>query len=986
MMRIIIILCCYMLIPVIAHSQITVKDTTIKGKTYKLFPYTIYFEDIETEDIKDIEFIDDFPDDDELPSIPSLTDKLPDGEYISLDRYYSDNAETKVKSYINSYFYVSKGVKNGICIFKNEKGKIIGKGLYQNDVKNGKWDYYGSKNKIHYIISYESGIMQKDILLYNGKHILGKGSLVDGELEGDYTEYYNNGKLKRFSRIPKDEGVFTDGSSDDCDSIYAEYHDNGKPKIVVPCKNGYRDINQTEYDRKGNIVETVNLVEMGGGNSILKKTKYFNYGNEVDVYDYKNQKRTLLYTIKLTKGGDTIELNYHPKYYSQKNIEQDKDTSIIMERRKSSYGKYIEEKYIHLATKKRYSIIYDLNGKITYAPQITKTGNNEYRFAEPHYDESKEYNIVSYKTYRGFVDTFNYGNAFIKNDFSYAYSFNPEVASDTMEFFHNGEPMNEILFYATEYKDKKYSKFQIFMSKIKHRRFIYKRIYNQTLSFNFLNYSYAIKTLSMKGYRKLNGHDSYYSFDRDSITLILPYHYKKGKIQFTQYLHRLLLHNGKIEGRLISDKEIYYYEKGIKHGSYQNENSGARSTGYYENGLKNGVFIERSNKTIVKVYKNDTIDGTVIELQYETNQPSCIYTMNMGVANGLFTILSDKPHDTLYKAMLKNNLLHGKCEKYEYIGIAKEYTHNSGSYVSAMQEMLPSRKLIKKYIANFENGVPKGTQYLYGKNGNMLHSIIPNNEDTFNFYSISATHTEGIEPRLTNINGHHTFYFKNGKMSENGLLMNSKKDSVWNYYTEDGVLYKQCDYNAKISLHKDSNIIVYGTYTTFYPNGKVHEKGYITAIDKNYDCDQEHDIDEETVLYTQIYDKNRQPIFTNGTGMVTIYYNTGIIKGKGYQKDTLRNGFWVLCDKNGNPREAGEYVNGEKNGRWVSGDLKGLRFIDNMCFSTEVDSSYIQEKAETGLNISETIYRNGETIVDKDVTIYRSDRPRKIYGNHGDNF
>ena len=85
--------------------------------------------------------------------------------------------------------------KNNFLYLKdsNDKftGHVIGKagGYVQNGLKEGKWTYYFSKNKIHKIINYKNGKkngLQKEF--YENKNLKFVGKYIDGK-ETDYTSH-----------------------------------------------------------------------------------------------------------------------------------------------------------------------------------------------------------------------------------------------------------------------------------------------------------------------------------------------------------------------------------------------------------------------------------------------------------------------------------------------------------------------------------------------------------------------------------------------------------------------------------------------------------------------------------------------------------------------------------------------------------------------------------------------------------------------------
>ncbi len=112
--------------------------------------------------------------------------------------------------------------------------------------------------------------------------------------------------------------------------------------------------------------------------------------------------------------------------------------------------------------------------------------------------------------------------------------------------------------------------------------------------------------------------------------------------------------------------------------------------------------------------------------------------------------------------------------------------------------------------------------------------------------------------------GKYEQYFKNGKISQEGIYENGYRTGIWKYYFFDGKIYLILEYktspvNEKIfypnSIYGNEN----GNYKRFYPDGQLEEEG--------------------TYLAGKYHGKRIQ-YYRNGNIRMIGYYNQGIKKGE----------------------------------------------------------------------------------------------------------
>ncbi len=206
----------------------------------------------------------------------NITQSMKSGEW----KWYYENGNIKSKvTYFNDK-------KNGECYDYYENGKLERTQLF---IKNGTLseviNYYDSKgnsldkgtvkNGTGILKKYNQGILSKNVTYKNGKtssieefYDNGKlkkhynynieGEELDGELDGEWKEYYKNGHLKTlgmYSII-----LFPPFNQTGKNDTWKYYHKNGKLRMIGKLDNGEKLGEWKEYDENGNLlkIETYN--------------------------------------------------------------------------------------------------------------------------------------------------------------------------------------------------------------------------------------------------------------------------------------------------------------------------------------------------------------------------------------------------------------------------------------------------------------------------------------------------------------------------------------------------------------------------------------------------------------------------------------------------------------------------------------------------------------------------------------------------------
>lgn len=452
-----------------------------------------------------------------------------------------------------------------------------------------------------------------------------------------------------------------------------------------------------------------------------------------------------------------------------------------------------------------------------------------------------------------------------------------------------------------------------------------------------------------------------------------------GTQNFNEYISDVRL---KMENDLLNQ---YYYEVGKLHGYVTKVNKRRQTTflAEYNHGKLNGAYAEfeedldnpyniPSNSLLAK-FSNDTVMGEVKVFKdgYEIERIPFV----KGKATGNYyrnnrrlvtSDESDSAHDYSYyhidynelKIKLDDGVIQDTVFAYFYDGRIKyiavidtDFRQRYIFQLSDSDEIIPQ---INKQADKFKDSIlDYATYHNYSASYNHKSSAI---------YFALDIYNEGIDldALYDYTKAHFTFYYKNGVKSQEGKMINNKKYGVWKYWSENGVLMKEIDYKPG----RDSslkNMIYRGKIKGYYPNGQKMMEGIITDEEFSYECSQEVSVSYQEVYYTRFLDEKGNEILNNGTCPVMDFHLNGSKYFAGQITNGQRTGLWKFYDPTGNLKALGEYADGEKQGRWLSGDLGGINFVDNACSITEV-LSLIKERQIKDIDITESLYEMGKEI------------------------
>jgi antitoxin component YwqK of YwqJK toxin-antitoxin module len=224
--------------------------------------------------------------------------------------------------------------------------------------------------------------------------------------------------------------------------------------------------------------------------------------------------------------------------------------------------------------------------------------------------------------------------------------------------------------------------------------------------------------------------------------------------------------------------------------------------------------------------------------------------------------------------------------------------------------------------------------------------------------------------------GEANLYHPNGKKYLNGRMemgIDTMPDKSHSYYMSKVGVWT---YNntgerkiAELDFVKDAKLIfgtdtITGTanYKAFYPDGSTKYIGVLQFEDTRLNCATDIQESDFVATYSTFIGKEGDTLVKNGSGKLMLFNIDDNVSAEGDIKNGKRNGWWRFYNDEGKLIEVGQYIDGEKDGRWLSGDLTGINYLDPQCFQNEEEKQEQQEREKYRISIQEFIYSNGEVV------------------------
>lgn len=217
----------------------------------------------------------------------------------------------------------------------------------------------------------------------------------------------------------------------------------------------------------------------------------------------------------------------------------------------------------------------------------------------------------------------------------------------------------------------------------------------------------------------------------------------------------------------------------------------------------------------------------------------------------------------------------------------------------------------------------------------------------------SVLNKEGVNYKMTK-------YYPNDTIARTGQVTKGKKTGVWNYYNYYGTKLLTVTYfDSIIKVNDTLKFNSKGILTYLDAKGNELSKSYIIEKFEKYDC-AHTDHNEERMLYC-FWEKDTAQHRMNG--YAKNYYDNGSLQNEGMVKNGLPVGVWKMYDVDGRLSQVGTYINGKRDGRWLSGDLGEVKNMSEICLNPNLQNlDEILKYQENLLDISVVYYQNGKEI------------------------
>lgn len=391
----------------------------------------------------------------------------------------------------------------------------------------------------------------------------------------------------------------------------------------------------------------------------------------------------------------------------------------------------------------------------------------------------------------------------------------------------------------------------------------------------------------------------------------------------------------KMTSRIFSNttKEIYesQYKVGIKDGNFLKieESDNGLDTVYnvfYNNGELDGICRLEGLKAKLK-------NGIPEHFIFEFNRDSTKHKIELnntesGIEGYLpFGALNsqNKFQDSVY---VKNGKIQNK-----FI-----FRHNkNGELIEKIETKLLEYPSIFRFIEKpDENELSFGVQGI--KLGHYSDFINPIQLDEvfspiFTLYKdnyVLHEYYSDIDEWMASYPGIHTL-FSNGKTSAVGQMNElSGLTGKWEYFYQSGKKYCEINFPVDGFLNKSiySLFRIKITITYYDTSGAPYCKANLINWEYEKDCENVTFLPIGEIDDIEMLGKYRN------TKQFRLFHQNGVKYLEGAVELGQKNGIWKRFNKSGLPIEIGRFDKGNKEGRWVSGDLSLFPNLDEICAST----------------------------------------------------
>ena len=385
----------------------------------------------------------------------------------------------------------------------------------------------------------------------------------------------------------------------------------------------------------------------------------------------------------------------------------------------------------------------------------------------------------------------------------------------------------------------------------------------------------------------------------------------------------------------------------------------------YDEGLKNGKEIICDSNHIVLAdlnYENNELNGEAFFYFTSGSLFQKAKFKNGKLIDSLFVYKLDK---TLDKIILYDTNYFQKEMIFQNGKAVKEVTNNTTQvrsliYCVNTSNSQPNDSTITTEVCMFyeQNRYPNP----YNK---LIHSHFTEEQFNNSPYKTIAAVSEYFSDLIPlEIDCYTKEFDENGKILKEGAFGKSKfhsysaiKIGLWKYNPPYQNSYTVFYHDTLVKINDSLSFNSKGIFTDLDAAGIPISKRHIIEDQQLYNCGQNETYDINT--YYVIYEKDSSQHLING--FVKYYYTNGVKQSEGINKNGLPTGIWKYYNDNGSLREIGRYINGEKHGRWLSGDLSKFAYLGDVCLDMKnPEQEELQKILENRLRINETYFENGK--------------------------
>jgi len=356
----------------------------------------------------------------------------------------------------------------------------------------------------------------------------------------------------------------------------------------------------------------------------------------------------------------------------------------------------------------------------------------------------------------------------------------------------------------------------------------------------------------------------FYTHTGDTFEII---NYRLNKRSGYNFQYETITERNQVSKHYLKSKELYFDDKREGPAYYYFPNGNIRQVINYKNGKRQGSS---------KVYDEN---GTVITLYEYINDAVVSYSFvnrvnAQGEKHG--TWMTFYPDGTKKEEEdYKNGVLDGITRIFSERGnLINERSYREGKIIEeGIQLKTEVIELITYYDDEvtikrkglYLNSIPTGKHVYYNTAGKPEKAI---------YYNDNGIRTaEGAVDENENRIGEWKTYYETGELRAEGRRVNDRQDGEWKFYSQSGHIEQIGNFN---------NGVQGGNWTWYFPSGNLFRE--------------------------EIYARGRP------YGLCVQYSDSATIVAKGEYVDGEREGFWI--ENVGHAREEGNYVMGLKNGMW----------------------------------------------------------------------